>query len=163
IQQVILSNLYNDQPFKAIPRVDRCGTCHLGIDQKQYADAPQPFKTHPNLELYLSSASPHPMESFGCTTCHSVLYRATSFRKAAHVPRDEEQKEQWEKKFGWHVDEFIDTPVLTMNNIEAGCYKCHDASHEVPKAAPLNTGRDLIRIYGCFGCHKIPGYENIRK
>ena len=27
----------------------------------------------------------------------------------------------------------------------------------------LNSGRDLIRIYGCFGCHKIPGYENIRK
>ena len=33
----------------------------------------------------------------------------------------------------------------------------------MPKAAALNTGRDLIRIYGCFGCHKIPGYENIRK
>src|SRR5262249_20448739 len=76
IQQVILSNRYNDQPFKAIPRVDRCGTCHLGIDQKQYADSPQPFKTHPNLELYLASASPHPMESFGCTTCHAGLDRA---------------------------------------------------------------------------------------
>src|SRR5262249_49016011 len=39
INQVILSNLYNDQPFKAIPRVDRCTTCHLGIDQKVYQDA----------------------------------------------------------------------------------------------------------------------------
>ena len=54
INQVILTNLYNDQPFKAIPRVDRCTTCHLGIDQKAYQDAPQPFKTHPNLDLYLS-------------------------------------------------------------------------------------------------------------
>jgi cytochrome c2 len=163
INQVILSNLYNDQPFKAIPRVDRCTTCHLGIDQKQYADSPQPFKTHPNLDLYLSSASPHPMESFGCTTCHAGLDRATSFQNAAHMPRNEEQKKQWEKKYGWHVDEFIDTPMLPMANIEAGCYKCHNASPEVPKAAHLNTGRDLIRIYGCFGCHKIPGYENIRK
>ena len=61
-------------------------------------------------------------------------------------------------------DEFIpQTPMLPMNNIEAGCYKCHNASPEVPKAAALNTGRDLIRIYGCFGCHKIPGYDNIRK
>ena len=50
-----------------------------------------------------------------------------------------------------------------MTNIEAGCYKCHNASPEVPGAAALNNGRDLIRIYGCFGCHKIPGYENIRK
>src|SRR5437667_2214173 len=73
INQIILNNLYNDQPFKAIPRVDRCTTCHLGVDQKTYADAPQPFKTHPNLDLFLASSSPHPTESFGCTTCHSGL------------------------------------------------------------------------------------------
>jgi cytochrome c2 len=163
IKQIILSNLYNDQPFKAIPRVDRCTTCHQGIDQKQYEDSPQPFKTHPNLDLYLSAASPHPLETFGCTTCHAGLDRATSFQNAAHMPRNEEQQKAWEKKYGWYVDEFIDTPMLPMTNIEAGCYKCHNASPEVPKAAHLNNGRDLIRIYGCFGCHKIPGYENIRK
>src|SRR5262245_36338167 len=163
INQIILSNLYNDQPFKAIPRVDRCTTCHLGIDQKQYEDAPQPFKTHPNLDLYLSSASPHPLESFGCTTCHAGLDRATSFQNAAHMPRSEEQRKEWQKKYGWFVDHFIDTPMLPMNNIEAGCYKCHNASPDVPKAANLNSGRDLIRIYGCFGCHKLPGYENVRK
>jgi cbb3-type cytochrome oxidase cytochrome c subunit len=163
INQVILANLYNDQPFKAIPRVDRCTTCHLGIDQKQYQDAPQPFKTHPNLDLYISSGSPHPMESFGCTSCHGGLDRATSFENAAHMPRSEEQKVAWEKKYGWYVDEFIDTPMLPMNSIESGCYKCHSASPEVPKAATLDAGRDLIRIYGCFGCHKLPGYDNIRK
>jgi cytochrome c2 len=163
INQIILSNLYNDQPFKAIPRVDRCTTCHLGIDQKQYEDAPQPFKTHPNLDLYLSSASPHPLESFGCTTCHGGLDRATSFQNAAHMPRSEDQRKAWAKKYGWFVDEFIDTPMLPMTNIEAGCYKCHSASPEVPKAAAFNSGRDMIRIYGCFGCHKIPGFENIRK
>ena len=50
-----------------------------------------------------------------------------------------------------------------MNQIEAGCYKCHKSTPEVPRAASLGMGRDLIRIYGCFGCHRIPGYENIRK
>jgi cytochrome c2 len=163
INQIILRNLYNDQPFMAIPRVDRCTTCHQAMDQKQYEDAPQPFKTHPNLDLYISAASPHPLETFGCTTCHAGLDRATSFQNAAHMPRNEEQKKAWEKKYGWYVDEFIDTPMLPMSNIEAGCYKCHNASSEVPKAAHLNSGRDLIRIYGCFGCHKIPGYEGIRK
>jgi len=163
INQVILSNLYNDQPFKAIPRVDRCTTCHLGIDQKTYQDAPQPFKTHPNLDLYLASASPHPLENFGCTTCHAGLDRATSFQNAAHMPRSEEQRKEWQKKYGWHEEEFIETPMLPMSNIEAGCYKCHNASPDVPKAANLNSGRDLIRIYGCFGCHKLPGYENVRK
>jgi mono/diheme cytochrome c family protein len=103
------------------------------------------------------------MESFGCTTCHSGLDRATGFQNAAHMPRNEEQKKQWEEKYGWFVDHFIDTPMFPMTNIEAGCYKCHNASPEVPRAASLNAGRDMIRIYGCFGCHKIPGYENIRK
>jgi cytochrome c2 len=163
INQVILSNLYNDQPFKAIPRVDRCTTCHQGIDQKQYQDAPQPFKTHPNLEMYMASGSPHPLETFGCTTCHGGLDRATSFQNAAHMPRSEEQRKEWQKKYGWKEDEFIPQPMLPMTNIEAGCYKCHNASPEVPQATKLNAGRDMIRIYGCFGCHKLPGYENIRK
>jgi cytochrome c2 len=163
IQQVILSNLYNDQPFKAIPRVDRCQTCHLGIDQKAYQDEPQPFKTHPNLDMYLASASPHPLESFGCTTCHGGLDRATSFQNAAHMPHSEEQRKEWQKKYGWSEDEFIPQPMFPMTNVEAGCYKCHNASPEVPQATKLNAGRDLIRIYGCFGCHKLPGYENIRK
>jgi cytochrome c2 len=163
IQQILLSNLYNDQPFKAIPRVDRCTTCHLGIEQKIYQDAPQPFKTHPNLDLYVSSGSPHPMETFGCTSCHGGLDRATSFANAAHMPRSEEQRKAWQAKYNWHEDEFIPQPMLPMNSIEGGCYKCHNSSPEVPKAAALNAGRDLIRIYGCFGCHKLPGYENVRK
>jgi mono/diheme cytochrome c family protein len=163
INQVILTNLYNDQPFKAIPRVDRCTTCHLGIDQKAYQDAPQPFRTHPNLDQYVSSGSPHPMETFGCTTCHNGLDRATSFQNAGHMPRSEDQRKQWQAKYSWHEQEFLETPMFPMNNIEAGCYKCHNASPEVPKANVLNGGRDLIRIYGCFGCHKIPGYEGIRK
>ena len=163
INQIIVNNLYNDQPFKAIPRVDRCTTCHLGIDQKTYQDAPQPFKTHPNLDLYLASASPHPMENFGCTTCHAGLDRATSFQNSGHMPHSEEQRKEWQKKYGWHEQEFLETPMLPTNNIQAGCYKCHNASPEVPQAAVLNSGRDLIRIYGCFGCHKLPGYENIRK
>ena len=163
INQIIVNNLYNDQPFKAIPRVDRCTTCHQGIDQKGFQDAPQPFRTHPNLDLYISSASPHPLETFGCTTCHNGLDRATSFQNAGHMPRSEEERKQWQQKYKWHEQEFLETPMYPMNNIEAGCYKCHNASPEVPKAAALNNGRDLIRIYGCFGCHKIPGYENIRK
>ena len=146
IQQISLPELLINYNFKEVPRYDRCTTCHQGIDNKAYADAPQPFRTHPNLDMYISSGSPHPMENFGCTSCHAGLDRATSFQNAAHMPRSEEQRVAWEKKYGWHVDEDIETPMLPMNNIEAGCYKCHNASPEVPKAAALNAGRDLIRI-----------------
>jgi len=163
VQQVILPNLYNDHPFKQIPRVDRCKTCHQGIDVKGFEDAPQPFRTHPNLDLYVSASSPHNMENFGCTSCHAGLDRGVDFNTAGHMPHDEKQRAEWKKKYGWEEQEFLETPMLPMQQVEAGCYKCHNSTNEVPKAAALDTGRDLIRIYGCFGCHKIPGYENIRK
>jgi cbb3-type cytochrome oxidase cytochrome c subunit len=163
IRQILLPNLFYDQPFKQVARADRCTTCHLGIDQAAWENAPQPFKTHPNMELYLGANSPHPIDRFGCTSCHGGLDRSTDFQTAGHSPRDEMQKAEWEDKYGWHVEHYLETPMYSMPNVEAGCYKCHKASPEVPRAAALNSGRDLVRIYGCFGCHKIPGYEGIRK
>jgi len=163
VQQILLSNLYNDQPFKQIARVDRCITCHQGIDNAKNANLPIPFKTHPNMKLFIASASKHPMETFGCTSCHGGLDRATDFQSAGHTPRNEKQKEEWKSKFGWHVEEFLTTPMLAMDKVESGCYKCHNSSAEVSEAAALDNGRDLIRIYGCFGCHKIPGYDGVRK
>jgi len=126
INQIMLPTLLNDQPFKAVPKVDRCTTCHLGIDQKAYEDAPQPFKAHPNMELYLAANSPHPMERFGCTTCHGGLDRSVDFQTAGHTPRSEEQKKEWEKKYKWHVEHYLETPMYSMNNVESGCYKCHN-------------------------------------
>ena len=163
VQQILLSNLYNDEPFKQIPRVDRCTTCHQGIDSSKNEKNPIPYRTHPNLKLYLASASPHPLESFGCTTCHGGLDRATSFQDAGHTPRNEKQKEDWVKKYGWHTDEFLTTPMAALDKVESGCYKCHNSSPDVSQAPALDNGRDLIRIYGCFGCHKIPGYDGVRK
>ncbi len=163
VQQVILPNLYNEHPFKQIQRVDRCKTCHQGIDVKGFETAAQPFKTHPNLDLYLAANSPHPLENFGCTSCHGGLDRAVDFNTAGHMPHDEKQREEWVGKYKWHEEEYLETPMLPMQQVEAGCYKCHNGTNEVPRAASLDAGRDLIRIYGCFGCHRIPGYENIRK
>lgn len=163
VQQILLPNLFNDHPFMQVPRVDRCTTCHLGIDQAAWTDAEQPYKTHPKLDLFLSASSPHPIERFGCTSCHAGLDRATSFQDAGHTPRTDEQKKKWQEQFGWHVDEFLETPMLALDKVESGCYKCHAGGPDVPKAPALNAGRDLIRIYGCFGCHKIPGYETAKK
>ena len=163
VQQVMLSNLYYDHPFKQIARVDRCKTCHLGIDVKGFEDAPQPYRTHPNLDMYLAASSPHPLETFGCTSCHEGLDRAVDFQTAGHTPRDDKQKEEWVAKYGWHVEHYLETPMLPMPQVEAGCWKCHNGTNEVPRAPALDAGRDLIRIYGCFGCHRIPGYETVRK
>ncbi len=167
IKQILLPNLFNDQPFKQIARADRCTTCHLGIDNAKFSDAEQPFRTHPNMDLYLGSGSPHPMDKFGCTSCHGGLDRSTDFLTAGHTPHDKMQEEDWAFKYGWDakaaVREFLPTPMLAMPDVEAGCYKCHNSSTEVPRAAALDNGRELIKQFGCFGCHKIPGYEEIRK
>jgi len=163
VNQIILPNLFNEHPFMQIPRVDRCTTCHLGIDQASFADAPPPFTTHPELGKYLGGNSPHPIGQFGCTTCHSGLDRAVEFARAGHTPMDLAQQKEWEEQYGWYEQHFLETPMIPMNRIEATCLKCHTGAGDVPDAAALNTGRDLIRTYGCFGCHRIPGYEDVRR
>ncbi len=52
IQQVVLKNLPEDLYFAKTMRVDRCMTCHLGIDKKDfdedhYPGIPKVFKSHP--------------------------------------------------------------------------------------------------------------------
>ena len=67
IQQIILPNVVDDVNFIRVPKMDRCQTCHLAIDKKGYEKYPQPFTTHPNLDLYLGGSSPHPIDKVGCT------------------------------------------------------------------------------------------------
>ena len=47
---------------------------------------PQPYSSHPRLDLFLGSLSPHPMGKFGCTICHQGQGSATSFEWASHTP-----------------------------------------------------------------------------
>ncbi len=160
VQQIVLDNLYDDYHFAKTQKVDRCTTCHLGIDQKGYEDAPQPFKTHPNLDLYLGSSSPHQIEKVGCTSCHGGNGHSVSFKDSAHMPQSAEQAEQWHKKYNWEMLEKWDNKMLPMNYVQASCAKCHQQTTDVPKANKLNEGRALANRYGCINCHKISGYEN---
>jgi cytochrome c2 len=164
INQIMPADLYDDVVFTPTPKVDRCTTCHLGIDKHGYEDAPQPFRTHPDLETYLRG--PHPIERIGCTACHQGRGRATGFTEAVHVPSSPEQEKAWGKYTHspryerWHL---WDHPMLAKGHTESQCAKCHAGVVEVPKAEHLNTGTLLIERYGCFGCHKIKGWESLRK
>ena len=71
VKQTVVKDVLYDVNFTAMPAVDRCTSCHLGIANPDFKDAEQPYTTHPDLDLYLTSKSPHPEESFGCTSCHS--------------------------------------------------------------------------------------------
>ncbi len=160
IQQVVLEDLQDDYHFAKVQKVDRCTTCHLGIDQKGFEDAPQPLRTHPKLDMYLGSMSPHPLEKIGCTACHGGSGQAVSFVETAHTPNDEVQMKQWLKKYHWRELESWENKMLPLKYVEASCAKCHSAVVEAPKADKLNQGRQLASQLGCFNCHKINGYED---
>ena len=53
--------------IEPLDRVDRCTTCHLGMLWEGLEDVEQPWTSHPNRELFEA----HPLEEFGCTSCHA--------------------------------------------------------------------------------------------
>ena len=92
VNQIVVREVKYDVNFAAVPKVDRCTSCHLGIENPGFVDAPQPFTTHPDLDLYITSASSHPMDRFGCTSCHAGRGRGTTFNSSTHTPNSEEDK-----------------------------------------------------------------------
>jgi len=90
-----------------------------------YIEAEQPYKTHPDLDLYLTEASPHPMEQFGCTGCHSGRSRGTTFNSAVHMPNSMDSKHDWEDEYDWEKMHHWLKPMLPVKYAEASCFKCH--------------------------------------
>lgn len=125
IRQTVLDDL---------ERVDRCETCHLGIQQAAFANAPQPFTTHPG--DYLMH---HPTEQFACTVCHWGQGYATTV-KAAHG-----DVKHW------------DEPMLRGPYLQASCGKCHLGVQKLPGAEVLARGQVLFKEMGCLGCHTLRG------
>ncbi|SVD61420.1 uncharacterized protein METZ01_LOCUS414274, partial [marine metagenome] len=163
VEQVVLPDIKYNVNFASVPEVDRCKSCHLGIDNPDYKDAEQPFTTHPNLELYLTSSSKHTYEDFGCTSCHAGRGRGTDFTSATHTPSSPEQRAEWEEKYDWHEMHHWLKPMLPTKYSEASCFKCHQDEANIAHADKLTMGLTLIEKNGCNGCHKIKSLESRRK
>lgn len=163
INQIVLKDITNNLIFTHVPKVERCTTCHLGITDPAYEDLQQPYGTHPNLDLFLSNDSAHPIEEFGCTVCHGGRGRGTSFTTAVHTPVDEEQKKEWEEKYDWHKFHHWEEPMLAKPYFEAGCYKCHKQEADIKGAPKLDLGLQLIERAGCYNCHEIERYHDWKK
>ncbi|MBI5150434.1 MAG: c-type cytochrome [Candidatus Omnitrophica bacterium] len=160
LQQIVLKDIPEDLNFAKVPTVDRCVTCHLGISNPDYKDAPQPFTTHPNLGLYLGNNSAHPLDDFGCTVCHGGRGRGTDFASAVHTPSSARQAREWEKKYHWRPLHHWEKPMLPMTHVEAGCFQCHAGQTVIKGAEKLNLGLNLIEKAGCYACHEIDRYKN---
>ena len=163
VRRTATPNIVDDVNFTRVPKLDSCQTCHLAIDRAGYEDYPQPFQTHPNLDVYIGSSSPHPLESTGCTVCHEGMGQSLSFVDVAHTPATLEQTEQWEEEHDWEESHLWDYPMLPTGMAEASCAKCHKEEIFVPAADTLNLAYGMYERAGCYACHKTRGFENLRK
>ena len=90
-------------------RIDRCVTCHVGMEDPRAVDLPHPLKTHPGDYLLT-----HNIQRIGCTSCHDGQGRATS-KIEAHANRFA----HWEAK------------RLPGAFVQATCTRCHSADAPV--------------------------------
>ena len=123
---------------------DRCMTCHLGVNNPEMTDVPQPYKVHPDF-------TQHTFQKIGCTVCHEGQGSATTVH-AAHVMNDLEERfgPYDEQHAGWS------RPLLPLDYVQVSCNKCHNVMEApVPGADRLNAGWQLVQENGCKTCHYI--------
>lgn len=123
--------------LKDLEVMDRCESCHLGISDERWSEAPQPFASHTQPVLAL-----HPSYKFGCTVCHQGQGLATTTQGGHGYEKN------WKD------------PLLPLEYIEASCNQCH--ADLTFRAAPIAVrGNYLIRRLGCLGCHQAdsPNYR----
>jgi len=123
-----------------IKQADRCTTCHRGIDNVLFADAPQPFRTHPGDLL-----RKHEVNAFGCILCHQGQGIATSV-EGGHG-----------KEANWLA------PLLPAAYVQMSCARCHEVTHGLPGAEVVAHGTDLFMEKGCYGCHDVSGVSYLPK
>ncbi len=123
---------------EGLRRTDRCTTCHLGVSNPAFKDAPQPYKTHPNLTGYMSK---HPFEKVGCTICHEGDGQAVTVEKTHGIVHH------------------LDRQLRTAPYVQASCSKCHYELYSEqlywPETPQLMQGIALARELGCGACHTI--------
>lgn len=126
-----------------IGMVDRCQSCHVGINKSEGISDKNPYKGHPNRDLYLGK---HPPDEFGCVLCHEGQGRALTSVEEAHG-----EVEYWL------------TPLLRGDTVESSCAKCHDINSPIKGAPVLTKGRELFTKLGCYRCHVTKGFEGLEK
>lgn len=132
--------------IKDLGVVDRCVTCHLGMEWKGLEYTENPYRTHP-AEILKN----HPIQKFGCTICHGGQGYSTDFRTAyAHTAN-------WQYPvLGTDLEKsylFRDRGVM----IQINCNRCHRYERETEGLSYINYAKQLVKKIGCNACHKING------
>jgi cytochrome c2 len=131
---------------KDLDRVDRCTTCHQGMEWKGLDSAPNPFKGHPQEIL-----KQHPLNQYGCTVCHGGQGYATDLESAHGFTPN------WEDPLlGKQVSDLYlvkDKKAMMQMN----CNVCHRYDRETAGADYINQAKQLVQAKNCRACHAING------
>ena len=95
-------------------QVDRCTTCHMGADSANYTDptVPRQFRTHPFRSTLFTT---HPIEKFGCTSCHQGEGRATDYQ--AHSKFTFADSEDVGPRWNFTGDQFWENPLYPTGQL----------------------------------------------
>lgn len=131
----------------ALGRVDRCVTCHVGVEGgPRLAKLSPVARSHPRPELLKA----HPVDEFGCTLCHGGQGFAVDAAAA-------------------HGDvEFWDEPVLGRARasrhgvepaalLETACNACHRWSGAADAMPRIAEAKALVKRHKCVNCHRVDG------
>ncbi len=138
IRQVWIADLH---------RADRCVTCHAGVDWAGFERASQPFTTHPQRDLFKA----HPIEKFGCTSCHGGQGLATTADDAHGFV------EHWEEPL---LGTTLAAQYVLQNRhamVEMRCNGCHRYERTTAGMSEINLAKQIVDQKGCRACHTING------
>jgi len=150
--------------LKDINRIDRCTTCHLGVEYEKLNsdDVPRVFRYHPLPNLIKA----HPFKVFGCTLCHGGKGLALS-RDEAHYTKE---KGWLEFFFSTKLAEEYKFPdARRMPLMEINCNACHIYDKEIRwteeangktvvyETKYINLGKKLFEEKLCTCCHNFRG------
>ncbi|MBI4064691.1 MAG: c-type cytochrome [Elusimicrobia bacterium] len=124
-------------------RIDRCITCHVGMDPLSNPALETPFKENPYRGHPGDFLKTHAPNKYGCTVCHQGQGLATTVKDAHGFVK------HWEE------------PLLKPPFIQASCAKCHANFENIPYAQTAKLGKELFTKNGCYGCHAIKGWGGI--
>ncbi|MDP2320490.1 MAG: c-type cytochrome [Acidobacteriota bacterium] len=131
-----------------LSRADRCITCHEATSYKGFEEAEHPYRTHPIEPLKL-----HPVEDYGCTSCHGgqgwAIDTAAAHGEVAH----------WEEPL---LSRTLGEEYTLAGNknalMQMNCNTCHRYDRETKGAEAINLAKRLINDKGCRACHVINGF-----
>jgi len=140
-----------------ISQANRCVTCHAATTWRGFETAAEPLRTHPAAILRA-----HPVERFGCTTCHGGQGWAVDRERAhgrvpywddpllAGMPGELRQGEPT-------TSAGVPGELRRGGLLQVKCNACHRYERETAGAPEINRAKRLVEQKGCRACHRVNG------